>query len=289
MIKWPEDLIEDIARRRCVVFLGAGISAGCKNDAGRQPRTWKDFLIHLANNEVTRPNKHIKTLINKQDYLTACEVIKKSVGIDRFNVLISDEFLTPGYKHSEIQEAIFKLDSRIVATPNFDKIYETYANGQAFGSIRIIHQYDEDVSEAVRRDHRLILKVHGTIDTPQKMIFTRKEYAKARQSYRSFYSVLEALALTHTFFFLGCSVNDPDIRLLLEDNYFRHPAGRPHIMVLPKDEMHSDILTVIEETMNVKVLLYGKGNDHRELLISVKELTELVDDKRDQLRKNSNW
>lgn len=289
MIDWPPDLIEDIARRRCVIFLGAGISAGCKNDAGRQPRTWKDFLTHIADNEVGAPNRHIKTLINKHDYLTACEVVKKSVGQDRFNSLVTEEFLTPRYKCSETHEAIFKLDSRIVATPNFDKIYETYANAQANSSIRIIHHYDEEVAEAVRRDHRLILKVHGTIDTPQKMIFTRKEYAKARQAYRSFYSVLEALALTHTFFFLGCGVSDPDIRLLLEDNYFRHPAGRPHIMLMPRGEIHADILKIIEETMNVSVLLYSKVNDHIELLNSLKQLTDLVEEKREELRTNSNW
>ncbi len=288
MITWPENLIKDIARRRCVIFLGAGISAGCKNNAGRRPRTWSDFLEH-ATETIASPKRHIKTLINRQDYLTACEVIRKSVGQDNFNTLVIDEFLTPEYKPSKIHEAVFKLDSRIVATPNFDKIYETYANGQAHGSIRIKHHYDNDVAEAVRRSHRLILKVHGTVDTPQRMIFTRKEYAEARQKYRSFYLVLEALALTHTFFFLGCGLSDPDIRLLLEDIYFRHPTGRPHVIVLPRGGVHGDVLKVIEETMNVEVLRYSKASDHRELVSSVEALTELVDAERAQLRETSNW
>lgn len=288
MIKWPENLIEDIARRRCVIFLGAGISAGCENEEGRRPKSWKEFLTHAVNN-VARPNKHIKTLIKRQDYLTACEVIKKSVGRDTFNSLVIEEFLTPRYKFTNMHEAVFKLDARIVATPNFDKIYETYANTQADGSIRVKNHSDDDIAEAVRRNHRLILKIHGTIDTPDRMIFTRKEYAEARQRYRSFYSVLEALALTHTFFFLGCGVNDPDIKLLLEDNYFRHPTGRPHIMVLPRGEVHDDIIKVIEETMNVNILLYSKASDHQELLSSVEALTNLVDEAREQLRNNSNW
>jgi len=288
MIEWPKNLIEDIARRRCVIFLGAGISAGCENEAGRHPKSWNDFLED-AINTVSTPKQHIRGLTKRHDYLTACEVIKKTIGKDSFNTLIIDEFLSPRYKHSKMHEAIFKLDSRIVATPNFDKIYETYANAQAHGSIRIKHNYDDDVAEALKRNHRLILKIHGTIDTPEHMIFTRKEYAEARQRYRCFYSIIDALALTHTFFFLGCGVNDPDIKLLLEDNYFRHPIGRPHIMVLPRGEVHGDIVKVIEETMNVNILLYSKASDHQELLSSVEALTNLVDEAREQLRNNSNW
>lgn len=285
---WPGDLVEDIARRRCVIFLGAGISAGCQNAEGRRPKTWVQFLKH-ATESVERPNQHIKNLINRHDYLTACEVIKASLGQDGFNSLVMEEFLSPQYQHSKIHEDVFKLDSRIVATPNFDKIYETYANAQAYGSIRVKHHYDDDVAEAIRRSHRLILKVHGTIDTPQHMIFSRKEYAEARQKYLSFYSVLEALVLTHTFLFLGCGINDPDIRLLLEDIYFRHPNGRPHVLVLPRGEEHKGVLKILEDTMNVKVLLYSKAGDHNELMVSVKELTELVEAERENLRKTSNW
>lgn len=287
MIQWPSELVKDIARRRSVIVLGAGISAGCQNSVGRKPKTWSDFLKHAANS--IHPNQHIMKLINRQDYLTACEVIKTKLGRGPFDTLAMDEFLTPGYINSKMHEEVFKLDSGIVASPNFDKIYETYANSQTNGTIRIKHQYDNDVAEAVRRNNRLVLKIHGTTDTPGQMIFTRKEYAEARQKYRSFYSVLEALALTHTFLFLGCGVNDPDIRLLLEDNYFRHPMGRPHIWVLPKGSIHGDVINVIETTMNLKVLLYSKSNNHKELLDSVEDMVIQVENVRDQLRKSSNW
>ena len=160
------------------------------------------------------------------------------MGRDQFNALVTNEFLTPRFSHAPIYEAIFDLDSRIVATPNFDKIYETFANHKAAGSIRIKHHYDADIAEAIRRSDRLILKIHGTIDSPNTMIFTRQEYAAARTKYQSFYSILEALALTHTFLFLGCGTNDPDLRLLLEDNFFRHASTSPHIFVLPRKSLH---------------------------------------------------
>lgn len=43
MINWPEALVEAIARRRCVLFLGSGISANSKNSSGKRPATWENF------------------------------------------------------------------------------------------------------------------------------------------------------------------------------------------------------------------------------------------------------
>ena len=48
MIEWPRDLVRDIAARRSVVFLGAGVSRNAANISGVHPRGWTDFLHHLA-------------------------------------------------------------------------------------------------------------------------------------------------------------------------------------------------------------------------------------------------
>jgi hypothetical protein len=287
MITWPEELINDIARRRSVIFLGSGISRNSRNTRGESPKTWREFLESAARS--LTPWRHIKSVLNKQDYLTSCEMIKRACGRDRFNQLLRDSFLTPRFTHASIHEAIFKLDSRIVATPNFDKIYETYANHEASGSIIIKHNYDSDVAEVIRNDTRIILKIHGTIDSIDRMIFTRKEYAEARSKYGSFYMLLEALALTHTFLFLGCGINDPDIKLLLEDTFFLYPSQRSHFFVLPRRELHPTILDIIEDTMNLKMLQYDSRNSHQELLDSVNNLVNQVEQKRDELRETGNW
>lgn len=290
MINWPPEVIKDIARRRSVIFLGSGISRNSQNDQGERPKTWEEFLKGAAS--YLTPNQHIKCLINKEDYLTSCEILKKLLGKSSFNQYLRDSFLTPQFRFAPIHEAIFKLDSRIVATPNFDKIYETYANNEARSSIIIKHHYDSDVAEVVRNDERVILKIHGTIDRPDKMVFTRKEYAEARSKYTNFYMLLEALALTHTFLFLGCGISDPDMKLLLEDIFFSHPGQRPHFFVLPKSRKrshHRDITEIIEQTMNLKILQYSGKNNHQELLQSVNALVKDVEDQREELRKNGNW
>lgn len=287
MIAWSPDLVSDIARRRCVVFLGAGVSRNSQNISGRSPRTWRDFLGAAAGG--ISKCAHIKKLIRENDLLTACELIKARLGKDAFNSLLIDEFLSPGYQPAPIHDTIFKLDSRIVATPNFDKIYESHANHKANGSIRVKHQYDKDVAEAIRRSDRLVLKIHGTIDTPNQMVFTRAEYAEARSTYRDFYLVLEALALTHTFLFVGCGFNDPDIRLLLEDVFFRHRHARPHVFVAPSGTMHRDVVDVVQATMNVNILEYSPAGSHVQLKQALDELVKAVELERDNLQGSTNW
>ena len=288
MISWPSRLINDLARRRTVLFLGSGISRNSTNAAGRSPKPWEQFLIDLSNDIPQR--RHINPLIKKEhDYLTACELLRNLKGRDTFNQCLKDEFLTPAYNHAPIHELIFKLDSRIVATPNFDKIYETYANHEAGGSITIKHHYDPDIVQAIRSSERIILKVHGTIDSPDQMIFTRKEYAEAREKYRGFYSLLEALALTHTFLFLGCGLHDPDIRLLLEDTFFRHPSSPAHIFLLPSRQIHDSVINVLQESMNLQILKYSYANNHKELHEAIGQLLTLVEAERESLKQTMNW
>ena len=46
---WPDNLVEELAYRRCLIFLGSGISATAKNDAGESPDTWGAFLNEKSN------------------------------------------------------------------------------------------------------------------------------------------------------------------------------------------------------------------------------------------------
>ena len=284
---WPDQLVNDIARRRSVIFLGSGVSRNAVNSVGRQPKTWHEFLTYAAGS--LSPNQHIKTLINEKDYLTACEVIRNTLGRSDFNDLLREEFLYPAYKPAQIHESVFNLDSRLVATPNFDKIYETYANAQAGGTVVVKHHFDPDVADQIRGTGRLVLKIHGTIDSPDRMIFTRREYAQAREKYRSFYAILEALSLTHTFLFVGCGVNDPDLRLLLEDTAFRHPSSRPHYFTMPRTGMHQKVRESLESSMNLSVITYSAKDQHLELRQSLQDLVAAVEQAREGYQTSLNW
>ena len=234
------------------------------------------------------PTAHIRKLISKEDYLTACEIVKGRLD-EEFARIIKEEFSDPKYKHAAIHEQIFKLDANIVATPNVDKIYDTYAQSASSNTVKVKQYHDEDVASVCRERSRIVLKVHGSIDQPAKMIFTRSEYARARVEYGAFYEVLRALLVTNTFLFIGCGVSDPDIRLLLEQGAHMHPYSNPHYVVMPRGTIHQEVQSALRASMNVKLLQYNPANGHAELTDAVGDLVTMVDNARAEMADNLDW
>lgn len=288
MIKWHNSLIDDLARRRCILFLGAGVSMNSIGDKGKTPPSWKGFLEHCLH-EIDKPQQ-IKKMINNEDYLTACEIIRSKLQRGQFDSLLKEEFLVPRYIKADIHELLFKLDCRIVITPNFDKIYETYVSNATEGTVIVKNYYDDDIASVIKENGRVILKIHGTIDNTKNLIFSRKDYARARSSHRDFYEILNALSLTHTFLFIGCGINDPDIRLLLEDSFFKHNSTKPHYLISSDKSINSELKPIIEETLNVNILTYKEiKKSHLELTNSIEELLKLVEQKRLDIKQTMNW
>lgn len=279
MISWPPELVLDLARRRAVLVLGAGVSMNATNATGGHPPLWDEFLqraIVKAGQPKTW-NKSVKTLLRQNDYLTACDVIKSSMGPPQFRQFMRDQFLTPGYHPAKIHDTLIRIDSRLVLTPNYDKIFENRINALQHNTVLVKNYYDVDIAEAVRTPGRVILKAHGTIDSAGEVIFTRTDYAKARQTYRAFYFILDALAATHTFLFIGCGMNDPDVRLLLEDHAFRSIHFVPHFLVAPRTAVRSHVKQTLERSLGVRMLLFDPRDDYAEFHLSLEDLANQVE------------
>lgn len=287
MIRWPSDLVLDLARRRCIPILGSGVSRQCANALGKSPKTWKEFLDDGS--KLVNPNRHIKALIKKNDYLTACEIIKEKLGDQGYYDLVTAEYLTPAYQSAPIHKHIFTLDSKIVITPNFDKIYDTYAVQASSGTIKVKKYYDGDLADSIRRSERIILKIHGTIDSPSEMIFTRTEYGSARTKHSNFYRILDALALTHTLLFIGCGTSDPDLRLILEDFNFKYSTSKTHYMVLPSKLLHKDEVKLLKSSLNIEILTYDPKGGHKLLVDSLENLAKDVEASMASLKITGDW
>lgn len=291
MINWPDILVEDIAKRHCIVYLGSGVSHNSVNDAGVHPMTWKAFLEYGASLSVlsNQQKKEISKNIKKEDFLLSCELLRTFLGEHSFYDLMGRCYRDPQFKSAEIHQHIFSLDTKIVVTPNFDQIYEGYAMRESNNSVITKNYYDNDLANFIRHPQRLILKLHGNINTPNKMIFTQSDYAKARTQYADFYQLLNALIATQTFLFLGAGLNDPDIRLLLENYAFQYQFSSCHFFVIPKKQLSEDEMSIYEKSLNVKFITYSSADNHRELTESLNELVSIVEAKRIKIAGTLGW
>lgn len=277
---WPDQLIKDIASRRAVLFFGSGISMNSlAQDGTTKPKSWVNFLKEACNRPAVTSSlrKEILRLINKNDLLTACEVIRREIGRDDFITLVKDVFQNPGFKPAHIHELLWKLDLRISITPNFDNIYDVLVAQRGNGTVTTKRYCDGDVADALRRNERVLIKSHGSVTHSDELIFTRVDYAKARSKHGQFYELLDALLRTHTFLFIGCGLEDPDIRLLLENYCFRHEHAPQHYFVMPSKQFSSKSRAVFEDSLRIKILEYKLTTDHMELTHALEELVSAVE------------
>ena len=284
MINWPDSLIDDLVKGRCVVFLGSGVSSNAQNAAGARPKTWR-ALLEDANGRIAdmAKRKVISDCLARYDYLMACELVKRAMGEDTFKDFLRDEFQTPRFIAAEVHKDIFKLDAPVVITPNFDKIYDTYVTTEAVGTIPILSYNSNSIIDNIRSGTPIVLKIHGTIDDRNNLIFSKKDYAEARSKHAPFYKLLESMILTKTFLFLGAGLNDPDIQLLLENYSFQYGHTRKHYFVIHNQEYSDDELAVYSETLNLTFLKYEwkkRVKSHQDFLDSIHDLVAQVEAKK---------
>lgn len=293
MINWPTKLIDSIARRKSVLFLGAGISANSTNASGKRPATWDSFLRQILDKQKQKIGENedeIIKLLDEKNYLMACELIVDIIGPIEFGEEAQEEFRRPGYFPADIHKIIYSLDSKLVITPNVDKIYDECALTESHSSAVVKRYYDADLAKYLRTNDYLIIKAHGTVDETAKMIFTHKQYSQARCQNASFYKLLDSLILTHTFIFLGCGITDPDIELTLENANFLYEGCPPHYFVTAEGEISENMKNVLLANRNIDVITYAnKSGVHLELSDSLNELAKLVDARREELASTFTW
>ncbi|SEG75787.1 SIR2 family protein [Paenibacillus sp. UNC499MF] len=256
-INWPVNLVEEIAYRRCVLFLGAGISATSKNDLGESPKKWGEFIqdaVTLLHSPTEDKLKFIKKMIEQGNYLLALQSIYDSCDPGNYANYLRQVYSRPNYKASQVHELIKSIDSKIVITTNFDKIYENLCNEHGYTTA--MYRDIERISTNMKSTENLIIKAHGSIDDVDSLVFTQKQYYKARKDYPQFYQILNALFITKTIVFLGYSLNDPDINLVLETVGNASSSSSPHYVVV-KQGVDEEIKKYWRECYNIYPLEYG--------------------------------
>jgi hypothetical protein len=169
MIDWPEDLVRDIAARRSVLFLGAGMSRNAENAQAVNPREWTEFLRYLATLAPHTPQQdEVMQCVADADLLTACELARTYLSAHTFRTEMLKKYSSNAYRPAQIHDDLSMVDSRLVMTTKFDKLYENRANQLQDNTVIVKNYYDRDVADVFRRQDRVVLKVHGTIDSPDR-------------------------------------------------------------------------------------------------------------------------
>lgn len=282
MIAWPVSLKRELAQRRCILFLGAGVSASARAANGTSPKTWSAFLTSACE-KVSSANDRdkVQVLINERRYLLALQAIYSKVDPGDYHELIDHNFLAPQFKAGVLHGIIYQLDQRIVITTNFDKIYETYCLSTSTDGYKVISYDSQSLADELRSDTRLIIKAHGSIDSYRDLIFTREQYRRAKKDHSNFYDMLRSLFRVYTTVFIGCGMEDPDVMLMLEDIALVGSGRRPHYVLIKQGEHDLFVVKDWSESYNIQALEYGPT--HENLIDDLEILFSDVDEMRKRL------
>jgi hypothetical protein len=202
----------------------------------------------------------VDALIAKEKYLDAAEVMFASVQPADFSGLIRELFVIPRYAPSNIHRAVLDIDPKVVVTTNYDDIYDTYCrSGEAEEGYNTCRYYDTHLVADLRSPVRLIVKAHGCVSDTAHMVLTRSQYFEQKQRHPSFFRVLDALFLTNTLLFVGYSLSDPDIQLLLENASIAAASVHPHYAVMPNNTPDA-LRASAKKAYNIEFLEYEAGN-----------------------------
>jgi len=286
-ISFNADLIDDLARRRVVLFLGAGVSASAVTNSGGRFKGWGAFLEAAAALLSDVDDKRaLKRILRDKDYLLASEMLRRILG-PKWTEFVEEEFgqaATPSRLHT----ALIKLDQRLILTTNFDRLLET-AWSRANDGVStkthhpiVISEIDANALRLFRDPRDFIVKLHGTIDKPDGMVFDKSSYHRFAYANSFYDELLKSLLLTHTFLFVGFSMDDPAVSMIVERAAHRFPQARPHYILAPS-KLHPAEDALWRKLRGLYVLSYRKNNHHRELVKGLTDLVPAVEMRRQEL------
>lgn len=279
------DLVEDLAARRVILFIGSGVSASGVTRSGSRIKQWRSFLEYAESKLIDEECKRlVSQYLGNNNYLFAAEVIKDSLSSTEWASLIQDEFGQIA-DPSNLHRAIVSLDQRIVVTTNFDKLLENAWADSSAGLThfpQVITKLDNSTFRILRENRSYLVKLHGTVDDPESIIFTQSDYTRDAYVNWAYSSFIETLLTTYTVLFIGFSMNDPALSRLVEMHAQKYPYCRPHY-IFTSGPISDTIKNLNRRLRRLYVMEYSSENHHFQL---VEYITELAVQSRAKRREN---
>ena len=227
----------------------------------------------MANQCRPEISKQAFSLISKEDYLLACEILQRELS-DVWEQRLREEY-SQRIISSELHKAIVTLKQRIIVTTNFDKGLETALDAQDVSETHyrtVISSVGDTVFKALRaHSETYIIKIHGTIDDIRTIVFSRSEYVKFVFGNPLYNNFIENLMLNYTVLFIGFSMADPAIISLMELYALKFMESRPHYIFAPQP-VDRNIEGMFKRLRKLSIIKYDASKDHEQLPLLVNEL-----------------
>lgn len=278
--KIPAPLVSAYREGRCAILVGAGASVG----AGLP--TWKRLLeMMIEEGERLRLIKgeklaEYRALVDDSTkFLMLAGSVKEDLG-SNFDEFVEATFITPMPEPTALHEAIVRADQlKFAITTNYDILLElAYQKSGRYGLQACTFKNTGEIQRRLAKREFFILKAHGDgAKAGDGIILTEIDYRELLYRQRAYQSLLASMFSLFTIVFVGASLADPEIRLLLGylADEFAPTTGPNHYALMAQED-----ITAVEETRwfkdsKVQVISVSKAGDWIELTEFVTALHDL--------------
>ena len=280
MPKMPARLESKIIAGECGLFIGSGVSAtaGLPN--------WKNLLHKMIDtNDNTSFTSSIKDeligMINEDRLLEVAEylriTLKPRIFADLLETILDQKCLEP----SNLHKLISSLRIKSIVTTNYDHLLEDAFYSENRSNETRVYDYTDISALAglISENKSFILKAHGSIKNVKNVIFARSDYRKAMYNTAAFRSFFSSLFTSKTFLFIGYSMSDPDLIMILEDlSTIFEGYGQVHYALMANPGYLKKEL--FERRFNIEIIPYTPKNlDHPEINVFLQSIKERIDEK----------
>lgn len=197
-----------IANSDCVLFLGSGVSMGEKDENGLPgaEELATDLFKEIKDSKPPLIGWERRNLAKVSNLF---EIIKGKPALDYYIKGKISKVLEPLKFHKLVSQLPFK----IIITTNYDLLLENQFDDIRKEYIKIVDA--EDIKNW-NEQKIIILKIHGCIDRSKELIISEDDYIKYLSKTSLFHDILKYLFCTKNVLFIGYSLSDINIKLILQ-------------------------------------------------------------------------
>lgn len=211
----PKSLTTEIQLGNCVLFAGAGASV----DAGLP--TWNELLKNMIDEldnrivlEESIKNELYALLVEGRNLIVA-EYCRGRLGEQLFGAFIHQSLKTKN-RRSVIHELLSEIPFSSVLTTNYDSFLEKYRRDARVILPKELSELGYQGIKRITEDAIPIVKLHGSFDNPNSIIFSDTDYRKALYSSPDYRSAVSQLLEEKSCLFIGFSMIDNNILAFLQ-------------------------------------------------------------------------
>ncbi len=264
--KPPGLLVRYLQQGRCVVFVGAGLSAG----AGLP--TWSKLLLEVIQElgasmpQGEAHQEELQKLVKLGKLLEVADFCKEQLGA-AYHQFLTERLRGDKGQVPATHALLMRLPFSAWVTTNYDKLLERAYSDVKGGFPKTLTHKDTDTLGRLLFDvGPFILKAHGDIDRPETVVLTSRDYSEIIHANPAFNEIFTGLLLTKALFFVGYSLSDPDFRLLMDRQLTHFKGFVPERYALMTDlgPVERDVLW---RTARIQVIPYTHTSGrHEEVL-----------------------